>query len=156
LYSHFGSRGITLTTILQSYKQGTRVWGEAGMDTLWGAATIKIIGSGTDDAKFAEDLSRLIGDHDVPVTAYNHTRDSISESVSLRRQRILPPEDIRALPRGHALLLATGVKPAMLTLLPWYDSPHAARIQAAITAATKTATTNAHYHSNLARQLRDE
>jgi hypothetical protein len=40
LYSHLGSRGIIPVTILQSYRQGVRVWNETGMDTLWSAATI--------------------------------------------------------------------------------------------------------------------
>jgi type IV secretory pathway TraG/TraD family ATPase VirD4 len=31
LYSHLGSRGIIPLTILQSYRQGVRVWGEPGM-----------------------------------------------------------------------------------------------------------------------------
>jgi type IV secretory pathway TraG/TraD family ATPase VirD4 len=67
LYSHFGSRGIIPITILQSYRQGEVVWGRDGMDALWSAATIKLVGAGIDDARFAEDLSRLIGEHDVPV-----------------------------------------------------------------------------------------
>ncbi|WP_194292325.1 TraG/TraD/VirD4 family protein, partial [Streptomyces jumonjinensis] len=62
LYSHLGSRGVIPVTILQSYRQGVRVWGEAGMDALWSASTIKLIGSGIDDADFADKLSRLVGD----------------------------------------------------------------------------------------------
>jgi type IV secretory pathway TraG/TraD family ATPase VirD4 len=134
LYSHLGSRGIVPVTILQSYRQGVGVWGETGMDTLWGAATVKMIGAGIDDPKLAEDLSRLIGDHDVTVRSASHGRDS-SQQLSLRRQRILPPEAIRALPRGQGLLLATGTKPALVTLLPWYAGTHAA----VITTATKNA-----------------
>ena len=30
LYSHYGSRGIVLMTILQSWSQGVEVWGEPG------------------------------------------------------------------------------------------------------------------------------
>lgn len=134
LYSHLGSRGITPVTILQSYQQGVRVWGDTGMSTLFNASTVKMIGAGIDDAKFAEDLSRLVGEHDVTVRSASHGRDS-SHQLSLRRQRILPPEAIRALPRGQALLLATGQKAALLTLQPWYAGPHAK----AITAATKHA-----------------
>jgi type IV secretory pathway TraG/TraD family ATPase VirD4 len=121
LYSHFGSRGITPLTILQSYKQGVRVWGEHGMDALWSASTIKLIGAGLDDARVAEDISRLIGEHDVPVRSVNHGDRSSGQTVSLRRQRILGPEHVRALPRGTALLLATGARVASLQLQPWYE-----------------------------------
>jgi TraM recognition site of TraD and TraG len=34
LYSHYGSRGIPLLTILQSWSQGTQVWGPTGMRKL--------------------------------------------------------------------------------------------------------------------------
>src|SRR5690606_34557567 len=49
LYSHLGSRGITPFVILQSYRQGVRAWGEVGMDSMWSAATKKVIGVGIDD-----------------------------------------------------------------------------------------------------------
>ena len=125
LYSHLGSRGVLPVTILQSYKQGTRVWGEHGMDALWSAATCKLLGAGLDDARLVDDVSRLVGDHDVPVRSISRGDGRATESVSLRRERVLPPEDIRALPKGTALLLATGCRPAMVDLQPWYAGPRA-------------------------------
>lgn len=142
LYSHLGSRGLIPVTILQSYRQGTSVWGETGMDTLWSAATIKIVGAGIDDPKLAEDLSKLIGEHDVTVRSVSHGRDH-STSHSLRRQRILPPEAIRALPRGQALVLATGARPGLIALQPWYRGPRATHITAAAQAASHRITTRA-------------
>jgi type IV secretory pathway TraG/TraD family ATPase VirD4 len=135
LYSHLGSRGIIPVTILQSYEQGVTVWGEAGMATLWGAATKKIIGAGVDSPRLARDLATLVGQHDVPVRTVSYGDGRASESVSLRRQDILEPAAIRALPPGTALLLATGIKPALIHLTPWYAGPQAAEITAALQAA---------------------
>jgi len=135
LYSHLGSRGITPVTILQSYEQGVTVWGEHGMATLWGAATKKIIGAGVDSPRLARDLATLVGQHDVPVRTISYGDGRASESVSLRRQDILEPAAIRALPPGTALLLATGIKPALIHLTPWYAGPRAAEITAAAQAA---------------------
>jgi type IV secretory pathway TraG/TraD family ATPase VirD4 len=143
LYSHLGSRGITPLTILQSYKQGARVWGDHGMDALWSAATIKVIGPGLDDARFAEDVSRLIGDHDVPIRSISRQRGQVSQSTSIRRQRILPPEALRALPKGRALLLATGMRPALIRLNPWFDGPDAEMLQAAIAMSSQELTARA-------------
>jgi type IV secretory pathway TraG/TraD family ATPase VirD4 len=131
LYSHLGSRGIIPVTILQSYEQGITVWGEHGMATLWGAATKKIIGAGVDSPRLARDLATLVGQHDVPVRTLTYGDGRTSESVTLRRQDILEPAAIRALPPGTALLLATGIKPALLHLTPWYTGPLAAQITAA-------------------------
>ncbi|MFI5066326.1 MAG: type IV secretory system conjugative DNA transfer family protein, partial [Streptosporangiales bacterium] len=131
LYSHLGSRGMVPVTILQSYQQGVAVWGEAGMAALWGAATRKVIGAGIDDPRLARDLATLIGQHDVPVRSASYGDGRASEQVSLRRQYIMQPADIRALPPGTALLLATGARPALLKLRPWYTGPLASRISAA-------------------------
>ncbi|WP_149827107.1 type IV secretory system conjugative DNA transfer family protein [Streptomyces tailanensis] len=143
LYSHLGSRGVIPVTILQSYRQGVRVWGEAGMDALWSAATVKLIGSGIDDADFADKLSRLVGDHDVQTVSVSHSESGKSRSVSMRQERILPADAIRALPKGTALLLATGIRPALLNLKPWYKEPNAGPLGAASARATKAITERA-------------
>ena len=143
LYSHFGSRGINIVTLLQSYRQGTRVWGEAGMDALWGAATIKLLGAGLDDADFVDKVSRLVGEHDVSTVSYTKSKDGRSRSTSYRLERILPADRIRALPKGTALLLATGIKPALVKLRPWYAEPGADRIATAAQAEVKAITARA-------------
>ncbi|WP_370220408.1 type IV secretory system conjugative DNA transfer family protein [Kitasatospora sp. GAS1066B] len=131
LYSHLGSRGVIPITILQSYRQGQKVWGEAGMDAMWSAATVKLIGSGIDDADFADKLSRLVGDHDVETVSHSTSESGRSTSTSMRQERILPPDQIRSLRKGTALLFATGTKPALLQLHPWYKEPGADKIGAA-------------------------
>jgi len=135
LYSHLGSRGMVPVTILQSYQQGVSVWGEPGMAALWGAATKKVIGAGIDDPRHARDLATLVGQHDVPVTSVTYGDGRTSRQVSLRRQEILDAADIRALAPGSALLLATGARPALVSLRPWYSGPQAAQITAAIAQA---------------------
>jgi type IV secretory pathway TraG/TraD family ATPase VirD4 len=114
------------------------------MAALWSAATIKLVGAGIDDAKLAEDLSRLVGEHDVPVGSL--TRDGsglASWQTSTRRQRAMEPAQIRALDKGTALLLATGVPIALIRLLPWYNGPHAKQLAAATTDATQLITSRA-------------
>ncbi|WP_033253096.1 type IV secretory system conjugative DNA transfer family protein [Kitasatospora phosalacinea] len=143
LYSHLGSRGVIPITILQSYRQGQKCWGEAGMDAMWSAATIKVLGSGIDDADFADKLSRLVGEHDVESISHSTSESGRSTSTSMRQERILPPDQIRALPKGKALLLATGIKPALLQLRPWYKEPGAAAIGKASAAQTAAITDRA-------------
>ncbi|ROO88110.1 type IV secretory pathway TraG/TraD family ATPase VirD4 [Actinocorallia herbida] len=135
LYSHLGSRGIIPVTILQSYEQGITVWNEHGMAALWGATTRKLIGAGGDSPRLARDLATLVGQHDVPTSSLTYGDGRTSEQVSLRRQDILEPAAIRALKPGTALLLATGAKPALIRLQPWYLGEQAEAITASITRA---------------------
>ncbi|MEV0650083.1 type IV secretory system conjugative DNA transfer family protein [Phytomonospora sp. NPDC050363] len=127
--SHFGGRLIQLVIILQNIAQGTPVWGEQGMATMWAAATVKLVGAGTDDTKFAGDVSTLIGDHDVPVESISRDAQGYrSVSVSLRRQRILATEDIRAMAKQTAVVFASGTRPTMVSMRPWFKGPDAEQL----------------------------
>ncbi|MFZ4248184.1 type IV secretory system conjugative DNA transfer family protein [Streptomyces griseoincarnatus] len=128
LYSHLGSRGITPFVILQSYRQGVAAWGEIGMDAMWSAATKKIIGVGMDDAKFAQDVSTLTGAHYVERGSYSKSKDGGSRSWSEQREQVLDPAEIRAMRKGTALLLSTGMPVAQIRLRPWYAEKAMAHI----------------------------
>ncbi|MGG7569188.1 type IV secretory system conjugative DNA transfer family protein [Streptomyces sirii] len=136
LYSHLGSRGVIPMTILQSYQQGVRVWGQSGMDALLSAATIKVIGSGMDDADFADKISRLGGEHDVRTVSVSTGESGKSTSVSMRQERVLPLDVLRAMPKGTAVLMATGIRLARIDLKPWYKGQGAKKLGAASAKAT--------------------
>ncbi len=133
LYSHLGSRSIVPMTILQSYKQAELVWGATGAEVLWSAATVKLIGAGLDDPRLAEDLSRMVGDHDITTTSLNTGggRGGQSRSTSVTRDRVLTPADVRTIPKGWALILATGCPAGLIELDPWYTGPRKQEIAAA-------------------------
>lgn len=71
------------------------------------------------------------------------SEDGKSTSVSMRTERILPPDAIRALPKGKVLLLATGIRVAMLNLKPWYKEPSAKVVGPTSARATKAITERA-------------
>jgi type IV secretory pathway TraG/TraD family ATPase VirD4 len=131
LYSHLGGRGMIPVTILQSYEQGVTVWGEPGMAALWGSATKKLIGAGVDSPRLTRDIALLVGHHDVAVRSVSIGDGRTSEQISLQRRLILEAADIRAIERGNALLLATGTRPVLIEMQPWYARPDAAQIEAA-------------------------
>lgn len=125
LYSYFGSMSIQVLTFLQSYQQGVAIWGKAGMDKLWSAATVKLIGAGVHDPSTCEDISRLLGEHDVPTWSSQSGRGGGSTSMSTRRERIMSAADVAALPKTSAVLIAAGRRAGLLTLQPWYAEPDA-------------------------------
>lgn len=120
LYSHYGSRGIQVLTMLQSYQQGVGVWGEQGMQALWSAATIKLVGAGVDDHAFLQKLSGLIGDHYVERISTSVDRTRSSRQYSEAREPVMPASALRAIPRDRAVLLSTGRRAGLGTLHPWY------------------------------------
>jgi type IV secretory pathway TraG/TraD family ATPase VirD4 len=149
LYSHLGSRGIIPITIIQNYAQGAGVWGDRGMAALWSAATVKLVGAGLDDARHTDDISRLIGEHDVAVASLSRDAAGYTNwSTSVQRRRIMEPGQVRALPRGQALLLATGTSPALIELQPWYTGTRAAQTAAELATAHQQLTHHARTHLN--------
>ncbi|GAB3918917.1 hypothetical protein GCM10011575_28940 [Microlunatus endophyticus] len=132
LYSHYGSRGIVLMTILQSWSQGVDVWSESGMKKLWSAANIKIYGGGVSEAQFLEDLSRLVGDYDRLSSSTSSTKGQTTVSQQLQRERILDVADLAAMPKGRALVLASGSRPTLIRTLPWMSRPDADQVRASI------------------------
>ncbi|RZT85575.1 type IV secretory system conjugative DNA transfer VirD4/TraG family protein [Pseudonocardia sediminis] len=120
LYSHYGSRGIQVLTMLQSYQQGVGVWGEQGTQALWSAATIKLVGAGVDDHAFLQKLSGLIGDHHVERISTSVDRTRTSRQYSEAREPVMPASALRAIPRDRAVLLSTGRRAGLGILHPWY------------------------------------
>jgi type IV secretory pathway TraG/TraD family ATPase VirD4 len=122
LYSHLGSRGIVPVGILQSWSQGERVWGQQGMRALWGAATVKLLGAGLDDAHLLADVSRLAGETPVESVGWQRGHHQHSTSSSTTWRPALPVDAIRALREGHALLLATATsQPTRIRLTPHWQ-----------------------------------
>ncbi|MDA2812506.1 TraM recognition domain-containing protein [Nocardiopsis sp. RSe5-2] len=133
-YSHFGSRGIVLMAILQSWSQGVEVWGEAGMNKLWSAANVKVYGGGVSEVSFLQELSQLIGDHDRRSVSANVSSDGRSTTRSLSDMTTMDVADLGAMPRGRAVVLASGVPPTLVQTVPWMAGEHAEAVKKSIAA----------------------
>lgn len=139
-YSHYGSRGLPLLTVLQSWEQGVEVWGKSGMKKLWDTANIRIYGGGVADPDYTDMLSRLIGEHErTTVSRTVDHRGQRSRSVQTRPTRIYDAAALASLPRGRAVVLASGAPPVLVALTPWWQGQHAAAIRASIAAHDPTA-----------------
>lgn len=150
-YSHFGSRGIIIETILQNWAQGEEVWGDKGMEKLWSAANVKLYGGGVDDDRFLRRISDLIGAHTHLTRSESlsgnrgGTRNNLSVSVSSQERTILTIGELRELPQGRAVMFASGTPAALVEPMPWFRSDYAPQIEASLRQArTSTTTTPAH------------
>lgn len=123
VYSYYGSKGIILLTMLQSWSQGAGVWGEHGMDTMWNAASVRIYGGGSADDAFLGRLSRLIGQYTYQQRSTSYGRGARQTSVSVTSEPILDTADLTALPAGRAVVFATGVRPILARTTPWTANP---------------------------------
>ena len=131
LYSHAGGKGIILIVILQSKKQGESAWGEGGFGMMWSYANISVAGRGLNDDDHLGELSRLIGtrqirDRSRTVGQQGHR----SMSTQNRDERIFDEADLRAFPRGRAVLFAAGARAILLGVVDFSQRADADRIEA--------------------------
>jgi type IV secretory pathway TraG/TraD family ATPase VirD4 len=135
LYSHYGSRGILISTFLQSWAQGEDAWG-TGMTKMWEAANIAIYGGGSNETKFLEMLSQVVGEYEhSQVSTSRQAGGGRSTNHQLHTDRILSVADLGAMPRGRFVILASGCVPTLGRTQPWFKSKHKDAIEASIAAA---------------------
>jgi type IV secretory pathway TraG/TraD family ATPase VirD4 len=133
LYSHFGSRGIVVDTILQSWAQGVEVWGADGMKKLWSAANVRTYGGGVTDTDFLRALSDLVGEHDREVwsRSFDH-QGRRSRSSSPRTDRRMPVDLLGSMPAGRALVMASGCPTFIVRTRPWWQTEFADQVRDSI------------------------
>ena len=126
-----------MLTVLQSWSQGVDVWTEAGMNKLWSAANMKIYGGGVSEKPFLESLSALLGSYDRKTGSVSISQGKgrgRSVSQQLTRESILDVSELGALPKGRAVVLASGSRPTLIRTEPWMVGPHAEQVKASIRA----------------------
>lgn len=136
LYSHYGSRGIVVSTFLQSWSQGVDVWGESGMKKLFSTANVITYGGNVKEEQFLKMLSELIGQYRYISVATSRQKDSRSTSRQDSTDDILSVADLAALPRGRAVMLGAGTRAVLLRTLPLSERSYAAKAAAAAPAHT--------------------
>lgn len=131
VYSHYGSRGIVLSSFFQGWDQGVEAFGREGMRKLWNASNVRVAGSGLQDADFLPFLSQVVGDRDVVRrTSSSAARGGRSVSTSVQRERILDVSDLAAMPRGRAVLSTSGAPAALVTLTHYSSKPYGRSVEA--------------------------
>ena len=129
LMAEGGGTGITTMPVLQSLSQARERWGDHAAGAIWDASIVKVILGGTSAARDLLDLSALIGERDEHTDSVS-VGDSGSRSLqrSTRRVPVMPPETIRTLPFGTALVLLRSAPPLVTDLQPWTARPDATQI----------------------------
>lgn len=132
LYSHFGSRGILVWTILQSYDQGVGVWGRHGMEALMTAANHRLYGGGNLPGHLLDLISNAVGDYHYTTPGSPASKGSPAGPRQEHKDRIFDVSELQALPRGRAILLSSGNRAALVRTVPWQAGPFNEAVRASV------------------------
>lgn len=89
---------------------------------------------GNEGTEFLNELSQMIGDYDRRTTSTSVGRGSRSTSHGIQRDRTLDVADLGALPRGRAVVFASGAPATLVETVPWMNGPHAEKLRTSIAA----------------------
>lgn len=131
LMAEGGGTGITTMPVLQSLSQARDKWGDHAAGAIWDASIVKIILGGTSSARDLQDLSALIGERDErtdTISVGDHGSRSLQRST--RRVPVMPPQTIRTLPFGTALVLLRSAPPLVTDLRPWTERKEVEQLRA--------------------------
>ncbi|MCU1633055.1 MAG: conjugal transfer protein [Micrococcaceae bacterium] len=138
LYSHYGSRGIVISTFLQSWSQGVDVWGESGMKKLFSTANVFTYGGNVKEEGFLKMLSELVGQYRYTSVSTSRQKDSRSTSRQDSTDDILSVADLAAMPKGRAIMLGSGSRAVLLRTVPISERPYADKVAASEAAHNHT------------------
>jgi type IV secretion system protein VirD4 len=125
------SHGIQIVTIWQDAAQVRSRYGPRAA-TVLNNHRAKLFLPGIADPDTLDYASRLIGDEEVTVPTV--TRDPggrHSTTSTTGSRRLMPPEELRCLPRGQAVLVYGTLPPVRVRLRPWWagrERPSARRV----------------------------
>jgi type IV secretory pathway TraG/TraD family ATPase VirD4 len=127
-------QNLTVIPVFQTLAQVRSRYGPEDASTVFSASQVKLILGGADDADDCRDLSALIGERDDWYATSSHSSHALAidskatTSTSLRKVPILPPDAIRSIPFGSAVMLLSQADPIPLRMRPWTARPDASRI----------------------------
>ncbi len=131
LMAEGGGTGITTMPVLQSLAQARQRWGDNAATAIWDASIAKIVLGGASGSRDLQDISTLIGDRDEVTDSITvGERGLRSKQRSTRRVPIMPPDVIRTLPYGTALLMLRAAPPIVTQLREWTARPDSAQLRA--------------------------
>ncbi|MFE7844522.1 TraM recognition domain-containing protein [Microbacterium sp. NPDC057407] len=130
LMAEGGGTGITTMPVLQSLAQARQRWGDNAATAIWDASIAKVVLGGASGSRDLQDIATLIGDRDEITDSITvGERGMRSNQRSTRRVPIMPPDVIRTLPYGTALLLLRSAPPIVTRMREWTARPDATSLR---------------------------
>lgn len=133
-YSHYGSKGIIPIAFLQSWSQGVGLWGTEGMDMIWSAATVKVVGSGISEEGFLRKVANLVGEYTFDTVSESRGKSGTSRSFNKDggKENIMTVSDLQELPIGRVVVFRAGARSTLARTVPWQNGPRKAEILASL------------------------
>ena len=121
------SHGIQIVTVWQDVAQVRARYGPRAA-TVLNNHRAKLFLPGIADPDTLDYASRLVGDEEITLPTVTREHNGRRSTTSTRTpRRLLPPEELRCLPRGQAVLVYGTLPPVRVRLRPWWATTRTTR-----------------------------
>jgi type IV secretory pathway TraG/TraD family ATPase VirD4 len=126
-----GGRGICTFIVLQALSQAETSWSRAEADTIWAAATAKVLLGGASHVDHLRDIESLLGTRDTRREQKSWSTREAGHSTSEHHERrpLMSVDEIRRLPPSTGLLAYRNRRSVLLDLAGWDERADAPMIQ---------------------------
>lgn len=127
-----GGRGICTFVVLQALSQAETSWSRAEADTIWAAATAKVLLGGASHVNHLRDIEALLGTRDTHRNqkSWSTTQAGHNTSEQHERRPLMSVDEIRRMPQTLGLLAYRNRRGVLLDLAGWDKRPDAHTIAA--------------------------
>ncbi|WP_396644883.1 type IV secretory system conjugative DNA transfer family protein [Microbacterium sp.] len=127
-----GGRGICTFVVLQALSQAETSWSRAEADTIWAAATAKVLLGGASHVAHLRDIEALLGNRVTRRTQQSWSTRQAGRNTSehIERQPLMTVDEIRRMPPTTGLLAYRNRRGVLLNLDGWDARADAAAIRA--------------------------
>ena len=125
-----GGVGISPLVVLQARTQAETQWSPAEMQSVFSAATAKLMLGGSSDVAFLKDMEALLGQRDVTRRSKTYAEAGTSEQIGREHQALVTVDELRRMPQQLGLLSYRSRRPILLDLQAWTERRDAAQVKA--------------------------
>ncbi|WP_396655605.1 type IV secretory system conjugative DNA transfer family protein [Microbacterium sp.] len=126
-----GGRGICTFIVLQALSQAETSWSRAEADTIWAAATAKVLLGGASHVNHLRDIESLLGTRETRRAQRSWSTREAGHSTSEQHERrpLMSVDEIRRLPETTGLLAYRNRRSVLLDLAGWDERRDASSIK---------------------------
>ena len=111
MYSASRSRKLSLVSIIQSYKQLEKNYGQEGADIIKDNCQVTIAGGFAPTSGTADEISRSLGSHTVMTGSVSRSKNDPSQSLQMTERPLMTADELKSMKKGNFIVMKTGTHP---------------------------------------------
>lgn len=111
MYSASRSRKLSIVSIIQSYKQLEKNYGQEGSAIIQDNCQVTIAGGFAPTSETAETISKSLGSRTVMTGSVSRSKNDPSQSLQMTERPLMTADELKSMKKGSFIVMKTGTHP---------------------------------------------